>query len=369
MRIERVELREVRMPLVHPFETSFGRETEQRTIVVRLDCEGLVGYGESAAGIGPWYSYETVETCWHVQSDFLVPRLLGREILGPADVVGLFAPVRGHNIAKTGLEEAVWDLFAKRAGEPLSRHLGGTGDRIESGVSVGIQATVSELLDRIGAFVDQGYARVKIKIKPGWDVDVVEAVRDRFPDLRLMLDANSAYSLDDVELFRRLDRFDLMMVEQPLGHDDIVDHAKLQAKIRTPVCLDESIVTPEHARWAIELRSCRIVNIKPGRVGGLSAAIRIHDLCQEHGLPVWCGGLLETGIGRAHNVALSTLPDFRLPGDVSASARYYERDLVDPPFELNPDGTISVPDGPGIGVAVDEDRLDDSTVRSRTVEG
>jgi len=365
MRIERVELREVRMPLVHPFETSFGRETEQRTIVVRLDCEGLVGYGESAAGIGPWYSYETVETCWHVQTDFLVPRLLDREISEPADVVGLFAPVRGHNIAKTGLEEGVWDLFAKRAGEPLARFLGGEKDRIESGVSVGIQATVAELLDRIGAFVDQGYARVKIKIKPGWDVDVVEAVRDRFPDLRLMLDANSAYSLDDVALFQRLDGFDLMMVEQPLGHDDIVDHAKLQAEIRTPVCLDESIVTPAHARWAIELGSCRIVNIKPGRVGGLNAAIRIHDLCQEHGLPVWCGGLLETGIGRAHNVALSTLPNFRLPGDVSASARYYERDLVDPPFELNPDGTISVPDGPGIGATVDENRLDDCTVRSR----
>ena len=364
MRIERIELREVRMPLVHPFETSFGRETEQRTIVVRLDCEGLVGYGESAAGIGPWYSYETVETCWHVQSDFLVPRLLGREVSGPADIVGLFAAVRGHNIAKTGLEAAVWDLFAKRAGEPLSRYLGGTGDRIESGVSVGIQATVAELLDRIESFVGQGYRRVKIKIKPGWDVDVVEAVRDRFPELRLMLDANSAYSLDDVELFRRLDRFDLMMVEQPFGHDDIVDHAKLQAEIRTPVCLDESIVTPEHARWAIELGSCRIVNIKPGRVGGLSAAIRIHDLCQEHGLPVWCGGLLETGIGRAHNVALSTLPNFRLPGDVSASARYYERDLIDPPFELNAGGTITVPAGPGIGVTVDEEWLDACTVRS-----
>lgn len=368
MRIGRVELREVRMPLVHPFETSFGRETEQRTVIVRVDGDGLIGYGESAAGIGPWYSYETVETCWHVQSDFLVPRLLGQEISEPNDVVDPFAPVRGHNIAKTGLEEAVWDLFAKRAGEPLSRYLGGSGDRIESGVSVGIQATVNELLDRIGAFVDQGYARVKIKIKPGWDVDVVEAVRERFPDLRLMLDANSAYSFDDVALFRRLDGFELMMIEQPLGHDDIVDHAKLQARIRTPVCLDESIVTPEHARWAIELGSCRIVNIKPGRVGGLSAAIRIHDLCQEHGLPVWCGGLLETGIGRAHNVALSTLPNFRLPGDVSASARYYERDLVNPPFELNPDGTISVPGGPGIGVGIDEDRLEEHTVRSKIFE-
>ena len=364
MRIERIELREVRLPLVHPFETSLGRETAQRAVIIRVDARGLAGYGESAAGFGPWYSYETVKTCWYVQRDFLVPLLLGREIESASEIGDLFAPVRGHNMAKTGLEQAVWDLLAKEAGQPLARFLGGEKDRIESGVSVGIQQSVGELLDRIGAFVDQGYRRIKIKIKPGWDLAAVEAVRGRFPDVPLMLDANSAYSLDDVALFQRLDAFDLMMVEQPLGHDDIVDHAKLQAQIRTPICLDESIVTPEHARWAIELGSCRIINIKPARVGGLGAAIRIHDLCRENGLPVWCGGLLETGIGRAHNVALSALPNFRLPGDVSASARYYERDVVDPPFELNSDGTISVPEGPGIGVALVEDRLDECTVRS-----
>jgi len=363
MRIERIELRDVRLPLVHPFETSFGRETEQRTVIVRIDAEGLTGYGESAAGIGPWYSYETVETCWHVQRDFLVPRLLGREIESPLEIADRFAPVRGHNMAKTGLEQAVWDLTAKAEGVPLARLLGGEKDRIESGVSVGIQDSLDHLLDRIGAFIDAGYRRIKIKIKPGWDVAAAEAVRSRFPDVPLMLDANSAYTLDDVDVFRRLDAFGLMMVEQPLGHDDIADHAKLQREIETPVCLDESIVTPEHARWAIEMGSCRIINIKPARVGGLSAAVRIHDLCLEHGLPVWCGGLLESGVGRAHNVAVSTLPNFRLPGDVSASARYYEHDIVDPPFALAADGTIAVPRGPGIGVAIDEERLEACTAR------
>jgi len=364
MRIDRIELREVRLPLVHPFETSFGRETEQRAVIVRIDSGDLAGWGESAAGIGPWYSYETVETCWHVQRDFLVPLLLGQEVESPRSIHERFAPVRGHNMAKTGLEQAVWDLFGKAAGVPLARLIGGEKDRIESGVSVGIQASLDGLVDRIGGFVDRGYRRIKIKIKPGWDTDAAAAVRERFPDLPLMLDANSAYTLDDVGLLRRLDRFDLMMIEQPLGHDDIVDHAKLQAQIETAVCLDESIVTPEHAGWAIELGSCRIINIKPARVGGLGAAIAIHDLCQAHGLPVWCGGLLETGIGRAHNVAVSSLPNFRLPGDVSESARYYERDLIDPPFELNSDGTITVPTGPGIGVAVDEEWLGACTFRS-----
>jgi O-succinylbenzoate synthase len=368
MHIDRIELREVRLPLVHPFETSFGRETEQRVVIVRIDAGKLTGWGESAAGIGPWYSYETVETCWHVQRDFLAPLLLGQEVESPRETSARFASIRGHNMAKTGPEAAIWDLFAKAADVPLARLLGGEKDRIESGVSVGIQESIDDLLGRISAFVDRGYRRIKIKIKPGWDVDTAAAVRERFPDLPLMLDANSAYALEDAELFRRLDRFDLMMVEQPLGHDDIVDHAKLQAQIETAVCLDESIVTPEHARWAIELGSCRIINIKPGRVGGLGAAVTIHDLCAAHGLPVWCGGLLETGIGRAHNVAVSSLPNFRLPGDVSESARYYERDLVDPPFGLNPDGTITVPTGPGIGVEVDEEWLDTRTVRRMTIE-
>jgi len=368
MRIDRIELREVRLPLVHPFETSFGRETEQRVVIVRIDAADLVGYGESAAGIGPWYSYETVDTCWHVQRDFLVPVLLGSDVDSALEIPGRFASVRGHNMAKTGLEQAVWDLCAKRDGVPLARLLGGEKDRIESGVSVGIQGSIDELLDRIGAFIDRGYRRIKIKIKPGWDVNTAAAVRERFPDVPLMLDANSAYGLDDAEHLRQLDRFDLMMVEQPLGHDDIVDHAKLQRELETAICLDESIVTREHARWAIELGSCRIINIKPARVGGLGAAIEIHDLCRTHGLAVWCGGLLETGIGRAHNVAVSSLPNFCLPGDVSESSRYYERDLIDPAFELNSDGTLAVPTEAGIGVAVDEDWLEACTHRHERFE-
>jgi len=369
MRIERIELREVHLPLVHPFETSFGRETEQRVVIVAVRSGGLTGYGESAAGIGPWYSYETVETCWHVQRDFLVPMLQGRELSHPAALAELFAPVRGHNMAKTGLEEAVWDLYAKRTGEPLARCLGGTKDRIESGVSVGIQPSIEELLDRIVGFSEAGYRRVKIKIKPGWDLDVVAAVRRRLPDLRLMADANSAYSIDDAPLFRALDECGLMMIEQPLGYHDLLDHARLQSQIETPICLDESIPTLDHARCAVELGSCRIINIKPGRVGGLHASRQIHDLCERHDLPVWCGGLLETGIGRAHNVALSTLPGFRLPGDISASARYYKDEIVDPPFTLNPDGTISVPLEAGIGVMVDERRLQRSSVRTEVFVG
>jgi len=366
MRIEGIELRQVRLPLVHPFETSFGRETENTAVIVKVWGQGLVGYGESAAGAGPWYSCETVDTCWHVQRDFLVPLVLGQEIEDPAELTRRFAPVRGHNMAKTGLEEAVWDLLARQAGQPLAHFLGGTRDRIESGVSIGIQPTVDHLLDRMASFLDQGYRRVKIK--PSWDLDVLKEVRRAFPDVPLMLDANSAYSLDDVPLFQSLDDYDLMMIEQPLGYDDLLDHARLQAQIRTPLCLDESITTPEHARWAIELGSCRIINIKPGRVGGLHQARRIHDLCQEHGLPVWCGGLLETGVGRAHNVALSTLANFRLPGDVSASRRYYSRDIVEPPFELNADGTITVPTGLGIGVTVDECRLQECAVRSQVFQ-
>ena len=363
MRIERIELYYVQMPLVHPFQTSFGREEVRHTVIVAAYSQGLVGYGESPASAGPWYSYETVETVWHVQRDFLVPLLLEREVADAAELVRLFAPVRGHNMAKTGLEQAFWDLLAKQKEVSLSRLLGGTRERIESGVSVGIQSTPRALLERIAAFLAQGYRRIKIKIKPGWDVDIVRRVRQEFGDIPLMVDANSAYTLADAEHLQKLDDYGLMMIEQPLAYDDIAEHARLQARLRTPICLDESIHTPEQARWALELGSCRIINIKPARVGGLFQARRIHDLCQERGAPVWCGGLLETGIGRAHNVAIASLPNFRLPGDISASDRYFARDLVQPPFTLNPDGTITVPTGPGIGVEVDEKRLEEVTVR------
>jgi O-succinylbenzoate synthase len=363
VRIEQVELRHIRLPLIHPFETSFGREEMRDIIVVKAWAEGLVGYGESASMTAPLYNYETTETCWHIQRDFLVPRLLQADIDDATALVNLFAPVRGHNMAKTGPEQAWWDLQAKREGQPLSHLLGGTRDRIQSGVSIGIQESVNHLLERIASFVAQGYRRVKIKIKPGWDLRVVEAVRKRFPDLPLMVDANSAYTLADFGLLKALDDYDLMMIEQPLGYDDIFDHAKLQSQIKTPLCLDESISTPDHARWAIELGSCRIINIKPARVGGLFQARRMHDICHQHNVPVWCGGLLESGIGRAHNVAISSLPNFRLPADLSASNRYYTQDIVVPPWELNADGTITVPTTPGIGVEINEELLEKSTVR------
>jgi O-succinylbenzoate synthase len=366
LRIEQIQLRHIKLPLVHPFETSFGRETVRDIIIVKAWGEGLVGYGESASSAEPFYNYETTETCWHIQRDFLVPWVLGQDVTNAAELVRLFAPVRGHNMAKTGVEQAWWDLLAKAEGRPLSHLLGGTREKIESGVSIGIQDSVEHLLERIRSFLEQGYKRIKIKIKPGWDFDVVRTVRRAFPEVPLMLDANSAYTLTDADLFKALDDYDLTMIEQPLGHDDIYDHAKLQSQIETPICLDESITTPEHARWAIEMGSCRIINIKPARVGGLYQARRIHDICQQHDMPVWCGGLLESGIGRAHNVALCSLPNFRLPADLSASSRYYAQDIVVPQWELNPDGTMTVPTKPGIGVEVDEELLETFTVRKQT---
>ncbi len=366
MTIERVQLRHIRLSLVHPFQTSFGRETVRDIVIVKAWADGLVGYGESACMAEPFYNYETTETCWHIQRDFLVPWLLGRHISDAAGLVQLFAPVRGHEIAKTGLEQAWWDLRAKAEGQPLASLLGGTKEKVECGVSIGIQASVGQLLERIGAFLELGYRRIKIKIKPGWDRDVVDRVRQVFPHVPLMVDANSAYTLDDIDLFKALDEYDLMMIEQPLEYNDIVDHAKLQRRIRTPLCLDESITSPAHARWAIELGSCRIINIKPGRVGGLHQARRIHDICQKHDLPVWCGGLLESGIGRAHNVAVCSLPNFRLPADLSSSSRYYSRDVVVPPWEVDDHGMMRVPSAPGIGVEVDEDYLESVTVREQT---
>lgn len=366
MRLRQVELSHIRLPLVHPFETSFGRETVRDLIIVKARADGLTGYGESASMAEPFYNYETTETCWHIQRDFLVPWILKQDIADAKELIALFAPVRGHNMAKTGLEQAWWDLQAKAEGQPLARLLGGKRDRIESGVSIGIQESVEHLLERIGRFLEEGYRRIKIKIKPGWDVEVVKAVRQTYPEIPLMVDANSAYSLEHVELFKALDEWDLMMIEQPLGYDDIFDHSKLQSQIRTPICLDESITTPEHARWAIELGSCQVINVKPARVGGLYQARRIHDICQQHDVPVWCGGLLESGIGRAHNVAICSLPNFRLPADLSASSRYFARDIVVPPWEVDHEGMIAVPTRPGIGVEADEELLDNLTVKRET---
>jgi len=358
-----VTLFHIRMPLVHPFETSFGVEQDRECIIVRVEGDGAIGWGECVASAGPWYAYETTQTAWHILTRFLISMLLGRELSGPQEVFDRLRSVRGHPMAKAGLEMALWDLTASQQGVPLANLLGGTRERIPVGVSIGIQKSIPALLERIASFVEQGYARVKIKIKPNWDVDVVRAVRREFPDLKLQVDANSAYRLADAPVFQAMDDLDLLLIEQPLGHDDIYEHAKLQRQLRTPICLDESIVSIDHARVALELGSCRVINIKPGRVGGHASSIRIHDLCREQGVPVWHGGMLETGIGRAHNVALASLPGFTLPGDISASDRYYAEDLIDPPFTLNPDSTLTVPKGPGIGVTVNEERLRRVTLR------
>jgi O-succinylbenzoate synthase len=363
VRIEQIEVRHVELSLIHPFETSFGREEVRQTIIVAVRSEGLVGWGEAATSAGPWYEYETVETCWHVLCEFLGPQVLGRNVVAPADVGPLMSAVRGHNIAKMGLESAIWDLLGQAQSRSISQLLGGTRAQVQVGVSIGIQDSVPALLEWIDAFRGQGYRRIKIKIRPGWDVEVVGRVRERFPEVPLMADANSAYTLADAATLVALDGFDLMMIEQPLAYDDLVDHAELQGRLHTPICLDESVPSLAAVRAALALGSGRIVNIKPGRVGGLAAAAAIHDLCQARGVPVWCGGMLETGIGRAHNVALASLPGFILPGDISASARYFHQDIVDPPFELNSDGTMSVPTGPGIGVRVIPERVEAATRR------
>lgn len=366
MRIERVTMFQVRMSLLAPFETSFGVEHDRECIIVRLDGEGAIGWGECVASLGPWYSYETITTAWHILADFLIPAVLGVDLSGPEEVAERFGRVRGHPMAKAGLEMAAWDLAAMQANVSLATLLGGTRDRVAVGVSIGIQPSLERLLERVGEYVAQGYARVKIKIKPGWDVDVTRAVRAAFPDLRLQVDANSAYHPDDVAIFQQIDDLNLLLIEQPLDHDDIYDHAKLQAVLQTSICLDESIGSVDQARMAIELGSCRNINIKPGRVGGITSSRRIHDLCRERGIPVWHGGMLETGIGRAHNVALASLPGFTLPGDISASSRYYATEIVAPAFTLNSDSTITVPTGPGIGVQVDEAALRSFTLREQS---
>lgn len=363
MRIERAELRIVELPLVFPFETSFGREETKTCVLVRLAGGGLEGWGEAPAARAPLYNEETVDTAWHVLEAFILPLVLGREIAHPGQFPGLVRHLRRHHMAKAGVEAALWDLHAQANGLPLAQALGGTRDRVEVGVSLGIEASIDALLQRVEAFLGRGYRRIKIKIKPGWDVDVVRAIRRTFGKVRLQVDANSAYTLDQTPVLRGLDDFDLLLIEQPLGEDDIVDHAALQRQLRTPICLDESIVTPDDARKALELGSCRIINIKAARLGGLSAAVATHDLCRARGVPVWCGGLLETGIGRAANIALASLANFTLPADLSASDRYFREDIIEPPVTLNPDGTVTVPATPGLGFAVQIDRVDRVTVR------
>jgi len=368
MKIHSVHLRQIRLPLVHFFETSFGRTTRRDIILVEVKGEGTSGWGEVTAGENPFYNEEWTEAAWLILRNYAIPRVLGREIFHAADVAPLTAHVRGHPMARAGLEVAVWDLEARLEGKPLWQKIGGGARReIPCGVSIGIQDSVPQLLDKIEHELADGYQRIKMKIKPGWDVDVIRQVRERFPSIKLMADANSAYTLADAARLKELDRFYLMMIEQPLAHDEIIDHAALQAQLDTPICLDECIRSAHHAEQAIKLRACGIINIKLGRVGGFAEARRVHDVASAAGIPVWCGGMLEAGIGRAHNIALSTLPGFTLPGDVSASRRYWTRDIITPAVETTPRGTILVRDDPGFGYALDHDFIRQITVREETV--
>jgi O-succinylbenzoate synthase len=362
VKLEAVSVRRLQLPLVAPFETSFGRSDHKEFLLVSVAADGLWGHAECVADVDPYYHPETNATALHVLKEFLAPLLLGQELAHPRALFASFARVRGHAMAKAALEMAVWELWARREGAPLWRVLGGRGGRISAGVSIGLQPSEAALLARVEAELAAGYRRIKIKIKPGRDRALVRALRDRFGDVPLMVDANSAYGLEDAPLFRSLDDEGLMMVEQPLAWDDIVDHATLQAQLRTPLCLDESLHSPAAVRHALDLGACRVVNMKVGRVGGFAPMLEIEALCRARGVPLWCGGMLESGIGRLANVHLQTLPGFTLPGDTSASARYFAEDLVEPPVSVAGDGTIAVPDGPGIGHEVRWDRVARATL-------
>lgn len=363
MRLRGFTLREIRMPLLTPFETSMERTTVRNIVLVEANVDGSTGWGECVAGETPYYSPETSVTAWHILRDFVWPLLKGREFANAVEVWGMLERVRGHNMAKAALESAIWDAEAKQKGLPLAKLLGGTRSEIASGVSVGIKVSLEELIRDVQVELEAGYQRIKIKIKPGIDLEPVQRLRKEFPSIKLMVDANSAYRAKDFRLLKKLEQFYLMMIEQPLGWDDLYGHVELQKQLETPICLDECIHTEEQARAAIELGACRIINIKMGRVGGHAVAKRIHDLCQTNGIPVWCGGMLESGIGRAHNVALSSLPNFTLPGDVSASKRYWAEDIIEPEVFVSKRGTISVPEKPGIGYEPRLDRIETLTVR------
>jgi O-succinylbenzoate synthase len=368
MKIEAITLREIQMPLVHFFETSFGRTYSRRILLLTAHCDGVHGWGECVAGEDPFYSSEWTESAWLTITHHLAPAVLGRTLDSARDCAALLSRVRGHRMAKAAVENAMWDAEAKQKGLPLWKLLGGTRTEIACGVSIGIQDSVEQLLDKIHTELAAGYRRIKVKVKPGWDVNVLEKIRSRWADITLSCDANSAYTLDQVEHLRTFDQFNLLMIEQPLWEDDIYYHARLQKELRTAICLDESIVSARAAAIAVETGACRIINIKVGRVGGFSEAKKIHDICHAQKVPVWCGGMLESGIGRAHNIALATLPNFTLPGDVSASKRYWSRDIILPPVETTPHGTIAVRDEPGFGYQLDRDFLDSITVRQESIQ-
>jgi len=368
MRVDKLTLREIHLELLEPFQTSFDTSKERRILLIEAHVDGVTGWGESTAGEDPFYSYETVETACHIIRDFIWPMLRGREFASASEIWDSLARIRGHNMAKGGVETALWDAEAKLKGVPLAKLLGGTREEIPCGVSIGIQPSIDVLISKVERELAAGYQRIKIKIKRGLEVEPVRALRGRFPRIRLMADANSDYTLADAPLLKQLDAYHLMMIEQPLGWDDFYSHAALQRQLETPICLDECIHDIEHARAAIGLGACRIINIKLGRVGGHTAARRLHDLCQSRSIPVWCGGMLESGIGRAHNIAMSSLPNFSLPGDVSASRRYWDQDIIEPEVEVSRQGTIRVPSTPGIGYTPRLDRIESLTRRREVLD-
>ena len=361
--IDRITLREINMPLAYPFETSFGLTTARRILLVEIQADGLTAWGECVAGEHPYFSDEMVDTAWLITESELVPRMLGVALDGGGSVPGLLKQVRGHRMAKAALENAVWDLEAQMEGVALGKQLGGTRDKIPCGVSIGIQPTPEHLMEKIATEVGAGYQRIKLKCKPGWDVSIFEEVRKRWPEIVLSCDANSAYRLKDIDHIATWDQFKLLMIEQPLWYDDFYFHSMLQKRVETAICLDESIRNRRDALAAIDMESCRIINIKVGRVGGFTEAIAVHNAAQERGIPVWCGGMLETGIGRAHNIALSSLPNFSLPGDVSASSRYWTDDVIEPAVTVSKAGEIVVPTDVGSGFAVMPERIERITVR------
>src|SRR5580692_6470613 len=367
MKIEAVTLREIQMPLVHFFETSFSRLYSRRILLVTVHSEGVDGWGESVVGEDPYYSSEWVESAWPTTVEYLIPALLGQRIESARDCAALFAKVTGHRMSKAALENALWDAEATQKRVPLWKLLGGSRTEIACGVSIGIQDSVEQLLEKIQTELAAGYRRIKVKVKPGWDVNVLEKIRSRWADITLSCDANSAYTLDQVEHLRSFDQFNLLMIEQPLWDDDIFYHARLQKELHTAICLDESIVSARAAAIAVETGACRIINIKVGRVGGFSEAKKIHDICHARKIPVWCGGMLESGIGRAHNIALSTLENFSLPGDVSASKRYWKEDIIEPGVEVSPQGMIAIRNEPGTGYRIKEELIEKLTVRRETV--
>lgn len=362
MIIESVVLRHVRMPLRSTFEISSSRSDDRDCILLEVIADGVVGYGECVADRDPGYSYETVGTSWHILKEFLIPAVLGRDYIEPGDVQNTAQFIKGHLMSKAAVEMALWDIKGKQEGRSLRNLLGGIRSKVDVGVSVGIQASPQVLVNTVQDYINQGYRRIKIKIKPKKDIEETQAVRKAFPDILLQVDANSAYTLESADTLKPLDDLNLLLIEQPLNEDDIIDHAQLQSKFRTAICLDESILSVRHARQALDLGACRIINIKPGRVGGISQAMLIHDYCYKRNIPVWCGGMLETGVGRAANLALASLPGFTLPGDISATERYYFEDITQQWFILNSDSTITVPDKPGLGIDIDMKNLNKYTL-------